>query len=82
MYLTDEGVKTFFLCITDIPNGTAETIEGSMLKFVWEKSLQILRLCAFSSDGASVITGRLSGVAVRLKRHSSLLVSGKASECS
>ena len=69
-YLTDEGVKASFLCITDIPNDTAETIEGSMLKFVRDKSLQIMRLCAFSSDGASVMTGRLSGVAVRLKRHS------------
>ena len=37
-YLTDEGVKTSFLCITDIPNGTAETIEGSMLKFVRDKA--------------------------------------------
>ena len=30
-HLTDEGVKTSFLCIKDIPNGTAETIEEAML---------------------------------------------------
>ena len=63
-YLTDDGIKTSFLCITDILNGTAETIEGAVLKFMSEKALQITRLCAFGSDGASVMTGRLSGVAV------------------
>ena len=31
-YLTDEGLKTSFLCITDIPNGTAKTIEGAIHK--------------------------------------------------
>ena len=31
-YLTDEGMKTSFLCITDISNGTAETIERAILK--------------------------------------------------
>ena len=73
-YLTDEGVKTSFLCITDIPNGTAETIEGSMLRFVRDKALKIVRLCAFRSDGASVMTGRLSGVAVRLKHYSPRMI--------
>ena len=55
-YLTNEDVKTSFLCNTDIPNGTAETIEGSMLR---DKTLQIVRLCAFGSDGASVMTDYL-----------------------
>lgn len=73
-YLTDDGIKTSFLCITDIPNGTAETIEGAMLKFIGEKTLQISRLCAFGSDGASIMTGRLSGVAVRLMRHSPTMI--------
>ena len=59
-----------FLCITDIP---AETIEGA-IKFLSEKDLHILRLCAFGSDGASVMTGRLSGVAVRLTRHSPRMI--------
>ena len=68
-YLTDDGIKTSFLCTIDIPKGTAETIEGTMLKFISEKTVQILRLCTFRSDGASVMTGRLLGVAVRLMRH-------------
>ena len=43
-YWTDDGIKTSFLCITDIPNGTAETIDGAMLNFISEKTLQITRL--------------------------------------
>lgn len=73
-YLTSEGVKTSFLCITDIPNGTAETIESEMLKYASGKSLQITRLCAFGSDGAAVMTGRVSGVAVRLRHHSPKMI--------
>ena len=73
-YLTDEGAKTSFLCITDIPNGTAETIEGAMLTYISDKTLQVTRLCAFGSDGAAVMTGRVSGVAVRLTRHSPKMI--------
>ena len=36
-YLTHDGVRTSFLTITDIPNGTAETIEGVMLNFMRER---------------------------------------------
>ena len=45
-----------------------------MLKFVSDNGLQIARLCAFGSDGASVMTGRLSGVAVRLMQHSPRMI--------
>ena len=70
-YLTRDGVRTSFLTITDIPNGTAETIEGVMLNFMREKGLQIIRLC----DGAAVMTGKWSGVAVRLRSHSPRMIS-------
>ena len=72
-YVTGSRIKTF-LCITDIPNGTAKTIKETILKFLNEKSLDITKLCAFGSDGASVMTGRLSGVAVRLTHHSSRMI--------
>ena len=42
----------------------AETIETALLQGLVEKSLDITRLRAFGSDGASVMTGRLNGVAV------------------
>ena len=35
---------------------------------------QYTRLCAFCSDGASVMTGRLSRVAVRLMHHSPRMI--------
>ena len=74
-YVTDSGVKTSFLCIKDMPNGTADTIEGAILKYMNEKSLEVSKLCAFGSDGAAVMTGRLSGVAVRLTRHNPKMIS-------
>jgi hypothetical protein len=72
--LTPEGVKTFFLRITDIPNGTAGTIESAILQYISDKTLQVSKLCAFGSDGASVMTGRSSGVPVRLKQHSPKMI--------
>ena len=65
-YVTDSGIKTSYLHIGDIVNGTAETIKGAILQFLSDKTLQITKLRAFGSDGASVMTGRLTGVAVRL----------------
>ena len=67
-YLTDSGVKTSFLHIGDIINGTAETIEGAILQYLSDKNLRITNLCAFGSDGALVMTGRLTGVGVRLQQ--------------
>ena len=74
-YMTEEGVKTSFLLIQDIHDGRAETIEIAILKSLEEKSLDITRLLGFGSDGASVMTGRLNGVAARLKRHSPRMIS-------
>ena len=65
-YLTDSGIKTSFLHIGDIANGTAETIEKAILQYLHGKALQITKLRAFGSDGAAVMTGRVSGVATRL----------------
>ena len=68
-YLTESGIRTSFLHIGDIANGTAESIEQAILDYLQSKALQISKLRAFGSDGAAVMTGRLSGVAVRLKTH-------------
>ena len=69
-YLTDSGVKTSFLHIGDIMNSKAQTSEGAILHYLGNKTLQITKLCAFGSDSGSVMTGRLTGVAVRLQGHS------------
>ena len=73
-YLTEGGVKTSFLHIGSIINGRAETIEGAILQYLDDKSLQVIKLCAFGNDGASVMTGRLTGVAVRLQGHSPKMI--------
>ena len=52
-YLTNSVIKTSYLHIGDIVNGTAETIEGAILQFSSDKTIQITKLCAFGSDGAS-----------------------------
>ena len=70
----ETGVKTFLL-IKDIRDGTAETIEIALLQGLVDKSLDVTNLRAFGSDGASVMTGRMNGVAVRLKRHSPRMIS-------
>lgn len=69
-YLSDTGVQTSYLHIVDLPNGTADTIETAMLQYLSDKTLPVTKLRAFGSDGASVMTGRLTGVGVRLKSHS------------
>ena len=73
-YTTNEGVKTSFLQITDLANGTAETIESSIIQYLSTNTIQVRKLCAFESDGAAVMTGTLNGVAFRLRRHSPRLM--------
>ena len=67
---SDTGIQTSYLHIVDLPNGTADTIETAMLRYLSDKTLPVTKLRAFGSDGASVMTGRLTGVGVRLKSHS------------
>ena len=71
--MTEEGVKASFLPIQDINDRRIETIEIAILKSL--ESLDMTQLCGFGSDGASVMTGRLNGVAARLKRHSPRMIS-------
>lgn len=73
-YVTDSGVKTSYLKIADLPDGTAESIEHAILKYADDKSLDIAKLRGFGSDGASVMTGRHSGVATRLKAHTPRMI--------
>lgn len=73
-YVTDtEGVKTSFFNVADIFDGTAETIEAAILKYLDNKSLEVSKLCGFGNDGAAVMTGRHTGVATRLKAHTQMI---------
>lgn len=56
------------------PNGTAQTIEAAILQCLADNNVDVTRLRGFGSDGASVMTGRVSGVPTRLKNHSPRMI--------
>ena len=75
-YLTaTKNVKTGFMKIIELLNGTAETIETALLKYLENKSLPLAKFVGFGTDGEKVMTGRVNGVAARLKRHQPILTS-------
>ena len=70
MYLRDGEVKTQFVELIFIPpaGGTgAEALCGLLSSFFSDNGIDPSLVCAFCSDGASVMTGCTSGVATRLK---------------
>ena len=69
-----EGVKTSYLCIVDIADGKAESTLAAILHFLDDKLLNIAKLRGFGSNGAAVMTDRLSGVSTRLKAHAPRLI--------
>ena len=73
-YVTDEAIKTSYLNIRDLVDGRAETIEAALLQVLRDKSIDVTKLRGFGSDGASVMTGRLTGVATRLRQHTPRMV--------
>ena len=58
-YSTCSGIKTSYFQITDIPNGTADTIETALLQILREKEIDVSKLHGFGSDGAAVMVGEL-----------------------
>ena len=59
-------LSTRFLKVVDLPDGKACTITHALLTYLQSVELSIDSLSSFGSDGASVMTGRRSGVAARL----------------
>ena len=72
--VVDGELKSHFLGIKDLFNGTAETIETSLLQFLQDVGLSLSSVSSFGSDRASVMTGRQNGVATRLQRVNSGIV--------
>ena len=62
-----ESVIHFMDCI-NVVDGKAETIVSEIVKVFQRKGISLTKLMTLASDGASVMTGRLNGVGVRLKR--------------
>ena len=62
------GVVRVELCANiSIVDGKAETVYDSILNWLQENGISITKVSGFGSDGASVMTGRLNGVGVKLK---------------
>ena len=75
-YVTDtKSVKTAFMKIVDLFNGTADTIETALLEYLASDSLPLTKLIGLGTDGAKVMTGRINGVGARLKRRQPMLTS-------
>ena len=53
----------------------AETIETALLQSLTDRVLNIARLRGLGSDGAAVTTGRVTGLATRLKCQSHRMIS-------
>ena len=65
--VADNKAQTFFLRMVDLINGKAETIENKLLEVIRDCDIPISKVYGFGFDGASVMTGKRSGVATRMK---------------
>ena len=72
-YITPNAeVKTLFMKILELFNGIAQGIEEAVVNYLDNKNLPF---SGFATDGARVMTGRLNGVAARLKQRKPVLTS-------
>ncbi|XP_076436211.1 uncharacterized protein C17orf113-like [Babylonia areolata] len=67
-------VETLFLGNYTIDRGTSECVFDMLVEVLQEWSITDRQLAGLGSDGASVMTGRLNGVGVRLKARQPALV--------
>ena len=72
--LSDNQSVIHFLDCINVIDGKAETIVSETVKLFERKGIPMTKLMTLASDGASVMTGRLNGVGVRLRREYSLLI--------
>ena len=71
----DAQIQTAFLRIVELANGFAVTIEEALMTFLDKYSIPLSHLVGFGSDGASVMMGKHSGVAARIKAKQPILTS-------
>ena len=67
------NVKTAFMKIAEIFNGTADTIETALVEYLQSKDLPLTKLIGLGTDGAKMMTGKINGVGARLKRRQPML---------
>ena len=69
------GVHYRYLQTVELADGRAETIEKALLPCLDNYGLRMDKVSGFGSDGASVMVGRKTGVATRLKRNNPSMLS-------
>ena len=74
-YLVASLPQTRFLKVVSLQDGKAETIEQKLVEVCQTCKIPLTKIFGFGSDGASVMVGRSSGVAIRLKKHNSEMIS-------
>ena len=73
-YICKWEIKTSFIRVLELPDGTARTITEAVCTLCREMGFDLQRLCGLSSDGASVMLGIRGGVSKLLKDQVPFLV--------
>ena len=66
--LVEGKSKIEFAVNVEVKDGKAETIYAAVLKYLEESNVPVKKLSGLGTDGASVMTGRVNGLAVRLQQ--------------
>lgn len=72
--LVDGKSKIEFATNVEVKDGKVETIYAAVLKYLKESTVLVKKLSGLGTDGASVMTGCLNGLAVRLQQVSGKIV--------
>jgi hypothetical protein len=73
-YAKDGIISTKFLNLLMVKDGTAVVITEAIKEYFSKYDISFSKLIGFSSDGASVMTGRRNGVATKLKELNSCMI--------
>ena len=66
-YVINGEVCSRFLCLVELPGGTAREIVDLVLKVFMSRNISLTKLCGIATDGAGVMIGCRTGVTTRLK---------------
>lgn len=66
--------KIEFAANVEVKDGKAETIYSAVLNYLNSNNIPVKKLSGLGTDGASVMTGRHNGLAVRLQRLNAKIV--------
>lgn len=72
--LLDGKSKIEFAAVVEVKDGNSETIYAAVLKYLEESNVPVKKLSGLDTDGASVMTVRLNGLAVWLQRVNGIIV--------